>query len=813
MGPKSTLKIRLLLGVVVCAALAAVAGSLRVPCRDGLHFLIYITLVVIASGMRVVMPGGDSSISINFPFILLTIVSGSPFEAILIAGASVFAQCLSKTGRFTPEQIVFNVADTIVSTAAAWLLYVPVFRYTGQIAPAVAAATFIYFSVNATLVARMIGWASNQKILHVLQHGFLDTVPYYLFAAALATAVALISEHYGWLSGQLIFPVGWACYLTARFYMSRLEEKREHYEELTTVHMRTIEALAMAIEAKDQNTHDHLCRVRVYVGEIGAEMNLSELEQKALVAGSLLHDIGKLAVPEHILTKPGKLTPQEFEKMKIHPAVGAGILERVGFPYPVVPIVRSHHERWDGKGYPDGLVGSAIPVGARILSAVDCFDALVSDRPYRPAIPLEKAMEYLKENAGTQFDPEVVEVLERRYRDLEEMARHESEKPSPVKNDLLQVPGGAPAAGFETSGEIKESFVERRKSDRRRSGPNPLASIAAAGQEAQTLLELSQGLGNSLALEDTLSVMAVKLLRLIPYDCFVMYLVEDDELRTAYSRGEDQMLFQSLRIPLGEGVSGWVAQSGKPMINGNPSVEPGYIQPGQETHLFSALSLPLQNVAEGKPETVLGVLTLYSSQPDAFTLDHLRILQAVIDKAARSIENSLHYRRVESASMTDYLTGLLNARGFVSEAQRRIDEGNKTLALLACDLNDFKSVNDTEGHAVGDQLLRSVADVFVQQCSPDSILARLGGDEFAALIPVSSEEETARLVRSIVSAIERASRKMLAGRTVSASLGVAYYGTDASSIAELSTIADQRMYSKKRSSGEYRRILQIARAV
>ena len=115
-----------------------------------------------------------------------------------------------------------------------------------------------------------------------------------------------------------------------------------------------------------------------------------ESELEALRAAALLHDIGKLAVPEHIISKPGKLTPEEFEKMKIHPVVGAEILERVKFPYPVVPIVRSHHEKWDGSGYPDGLKGEDIPIGARILAAVDCLDALASDRQYRKAIPLDE---------------------------------------------------------------------------------------------------------------------------------------------------------------------------------------------------------------------------------------------------------------------------------------------------------------------------------------------------------------------------------------------------------------------------------------
>ena len=175
--------------------------------------------------------------------------------------------------------------------------------------------------------------------------------------------------------------------------------------------MRTIEALALAIEAKDQTTHTHLQRVRTYAVAVATELNLPEGEIEALRAAALLHDIGKLAVPEQIINKPGKLTPEEFEKMKVHPLVGAEILERVAFPYPVAPIVRSHHERWDGTGYPEGLSGEQIPIGARILAAVDCLDALASHRQYRPALPLGEAMAKVKEKAGTWFDPQVVEIL------------------------------------------------------------------------------------------------------------------------------------------------------------------------------------------------------------------------------------------------------------------------------------------------------------------------------------------------------------------------------------------------------------------
>src|SRR6202020_1478084 len=236
-------------------------------------------------------------------------------------------------------------------------------------------------------------------------------------------------------------------------YLGKLDDEKRHVEEMANLHLRTIEALALAIEAKDHTTHEHLQRVRVYAIEVGKELGVVGPELEALHAAALLHDIGKLAVPEHIISKPGRLTPEEFEKMKIHTLVGAEILERVRFPYPVVPIVRAHHEKLDGSGYPYGLKGTEIPIGARILSAVDYLDALASDRQYRRAMPLDEVMQRLSLESGKAFDPKVVEVLTRRYRSLENLAQAQSAAQSvPALPSALTISKGpAPDAGFENA--------------------------------------------------------------------------------------------------------------------------------------------------------------------------------------------------------------------------------------------------------------------------------------------------------------------------------------------------------------------------
>src|SRR6059058_6082167 len=419
---------------------------------------------------------------------------------------------------------------------------------------------------------------------------------------------------------------------------------------MANLHLRTIEALALAIEAKDHTTHDHLQRVRVYAVELAKELGLESDDIEALRAAAQLHDIGKLAVPEHIISKPGRLTPEEFEKMKIHPVVGAEILERVRFPYPVVPIVRAHHEKWDGSGYPFGLKGTDIPIGARILSAVDFLDAMASDCQYRRALPMHEVLQRLAAESGKSFDPKVVEVLEKRHRQLEKLVEpgSDNEGGSQLSTDLKVERGEAPAAGFEDIA-VKDPAANEARF---------LFSIAAARQEAQTLFELSQDLGASLSLGETLSVFSVKLLRLVPYDAIAIYIKRGQELIPEHVSGDNHRLFASLRIPLGQGLSGWVAQNRKPIVNGNPSVEPGYLNdPAKFSTLRAALAVPLEGV-----NGVVGVMTLYHADKDAFSKDHLRILLAISSKVSLSIENALKYRQAESSATTDYLTGLPNAR-------------------------------------------------------------------------------------------------------------------------------------------------------
>jgi putative nucleotidyltransferase with HDIG domain len=353
--------------------------------------------------------------------------------------------------------------------------------------------------------------------------------------------------------------------------------------------------------------------------ELAKELGLNADETEALRAASVLHDIGKLAVPEHIISKPGRLTPEEFEKMKIHPTVGAEILEQVNFPYPVAPIVRAHHEKWDGSGYPNGLAGEAIPIGARILAAVDCLDALASDRQYRKALPLDEAMGKVVADAGKSFDPRVVAILRRRYIELEKLANEQPlQAPPKLSTDIKVKPGLAPDAGFAASAKPAVNISGRVD--------DFAALTSAARQQGREIIAVSRQTEVCLSVEDLLSLLSVRLKNLVPHDSMAVYCPKNDVLVPEFVSGENFRLFSSLRIPHGEGLSGWVAENHKAILNGNPSVEPGYLNdPTKYSTLRSALAVPVEGTTG-----VAAVLALYRTAQDAFTADDLRIVETIV---------------------------------------------------------------------------------------------------------------------------------------------------------------------------------------
>ncbi|MBV8205736.1 MAG: diguanylate cyclase [Acidobacteria bacterium] len=776
---------------VAAAALGCfAAGATHWQSSDVLHFICYLGVAMLASVLKVTLPGIDGTMSVNFLFILLGVMEMSLGETLLLGAAAVVMQCYWKPAkRLHPIHFIFNISQLTAASTATYAVYhgASTTIFQGKQQPlALMAAAITYFLFNTAAMSVVISLTEQKRASRVWKQCYFWSFPYYLMGAGITEAVRQLDRTVGWQTSLLLMPAVYIIYRSYRLYLGKLETEKQHVEAMAGLHLRTIEALALAIEAKDHTTHDHLQRVNVYAMEIAHEMGLTYEQKEALRAGALLHDIGKLAVPEHIISKPGKLTPEEFEKMKIHPVVGAEILEQVQFPYPVVPIVRSHHEKWDGTGYPDGLKGEEIPIGARILSTVDCLDALATDRQYRRALPLDEAMRRVADDAGKAFDPKVVEILQRRYVELERMAAAQPrEERATLSTELRVERGAAPAAGFAADTAVRGSHQ-----------PDFLSSIAAARREAQTLFELTHHLGNSLRLDETLLILAESVRKLVPHDAIAIYLLKEKRLRPEFVSGENSRLFLSLEIPLGQGLSGWVAHNRKPILNGNPSVEPGYLNdPAKFSTLRSAVAVPLEG-ANG----VLGVLTLYGAQADAFSSDHLRVLLAISSKLGLAIENALKYRLAETSATTDYLTGLLNARSLFQELESemgRCRREKKKLQLLVCDLNGFKAINDRFGHMDGNRLLRTFAERLKETCRGYDCVARMGGDEFVIAAPGLPTENVPELALRIEEIAHQAGIAICSEDLLSASLGSACFPEDGATAEELLSEADRRMYVAK----------------
>jgi diguanylate cyclase (GGDEF)-like protein/putative nucleotidyltransferase with HDIG domain len=787
------LRARVYIGLVLAFGLwMLVAGLLNWQTENTSQFLVYLAIAALASGLKVNLPAITGTMSVTSLFLLISLVQLNQGQTMVIGFISTLIQCVWKPkSPIKTVRVAFSLAATCISVSFASRLFALPFpgeNGNGDILRVMATAC-AYFVVNTCLVAGVISLTEGRPFARIWQQCYFWCFPYYIGGAFLAWIASLLKGTLDWQASLVLVPVAYFIYHTYKVYLQRLEDEKKHVEEMAGLHLRTIEALALAIEAKDHTTHDHLRRVRVYALEVGERMLLSEMEMNSLRAAALLHDIGKLAVPEHIISKPGKLTPEEFEKMKIHPVVGAQILEQVQFPYPVVPVVLSHHEKWDGSGYPKGLKAEEIPIGARILSAVDCLDALASDRQYRRALPLDEAMRIVSSESGKAFDPRVVKILENCYRELEQKAlAFPASGAVKLETNIRVERGSAPATGYESPALLPGPMVP--------DAPNPLISIAAARQEVQTLYELTQDLGNSLSLSETLSVVGVRLRRLIPYDAVAIYVRRDNRLIPEYVTGENFRLFSSLQIPVGEGLSGWVAENGKPMLNGNPSVESGYLNdPSKFSTLRSALAVPLAGV-----NGTIGVITLYRQERDAFSTDNLRILLAISFKISMAIDNALMYSQVQTSATVDYLTNLPNARSLFLSLNTEINrcrELNLNLAVVVCDLDGFKQINDRFGHPQGDRVLRFVASGLAAICRPYEMGARMGGDEFVLLIPDAGKEVLEERIREIRRVAMDAANITPEPSNLSFSVGAAVFPVDGQDADTLLSQADQRMYRAK----------------
>ena len=642
-------------------------------------------------------------------------------------------------------------------------------------------ASLFFYTINSGGVVLAIALASRRPLAEAWRENFFTSALATLAGSSVAAFVFVNLDRGQTLSLLVAGPIIAALYYGYQLNTNRINAALAHADQMKQLFHSTIASLAMAIDAKDQYTHGHVNRVQQLVVMIAVKLRWKEGQEEGvegLKAAALLHDIGKLAIPEYILNKPSGLTKWEIQKMQTHPDVGAEILETVPFPYEVVPYVRHHHEKWDGTGYPDGLKGEDIPLGARILSVADCYDALRSDRPYRAAMSREVALEYITSLIEKSYDPAVVDALVDNIDEFQSrLAATEAAKPVRTENVHSSPPETGPEPHRATT---------------------VFHDIASAHREIQAVYEISESVGKTLNVAETLALVAAKISNLVPYDGCAVFLADPhtDLLLPYNTSGELTEELDNLRITIGTGVTGWVAANNQMLANVSPA--PDFADhPRLKEAFHSCVSIPLS-----LDDRVVGVITVYAKVEAIFQDNHLRLLDTLARQAAAAVNNAIVYEETQEDAYTDALTGLPNLRYFRVFGDQELKRAGRVdypVTLLMMDLDDFKGINDSWGHRVGDRVLIEASNVIRNQLRSSDTCIRYGGDEFVGLLPGAGRE----LARSTVERLQEAVREheivLRHGEVlrVSLSLGSATFPHDARDLDLLLALADQAMYQDK----------------
>lgn len=613
--------------LVVISGLIVIGLSIRDltgrPWAWQLAWLKLAGLTLISGWLSVKLPSGRATISISETFVLAgTVLLGPAVGTVLVALDSLVL-CLKESligVGLRSEQVLFNLAAPSVSIWVAAIVagITPegaAAGLTSEFVLRLAFFTALHFLLSSWLVTFAIAIEQRERAIPIWWANFRELWINFAAGASIA-AFAASSKQFDWAFILVIVPLLIVIYFTYSWSSRRLKAEREKNLELNRVFMSTIEALALAIDAKDQVTHGHIRRVQRYTMALAEALGVKdEKELDAIRAAALLHDTGKLAVPEYILNKPGPLTASEFERMKVHAAVGADILKSINFPYPVEPIVRYHHEAWNGSGYPKGLKGQEIPLGARILSVVDCYDALTSDRPYRPRMTRQQAEQELRDRRGKAYDPWVVDRFLEILDKLEE-------------SDAAEKTQGA------TDGPAAPAIHGHQ-----------LDVITATNAEEREFNELRRDLPRATSLVDATEILYRHLRRVLPAASLALYRPKADsnELAVVAACGVGTSAMDGLVVPIAERISGWVFANSQSVLNSDASLELGPVAKTLSVPLRYAAAVP---VVDGQ---TVGVLAMFASEP--FDKDHRRLLENAATLFVSSLSQPMageHDRRAQS---------------------------------------------------------------------------------------------------------------------------------------------------------------------
>ncbi len=739
------------------------------------------------------IPGVRSKLTLTDVFVCIAILMLGPWAAAVLASIDGLARSARGSSKTLGATALINMGAMNIAVLSASLLSVTLFGPLDRLlyesdrlhefALAIGVITLTNYLINSSIAATAVALFRGRNVIKTWTEDYLWTSPAFFIGALAAGVICKAITIFGFYSFVISLPILLLTYVAYRSYLGRVETSNRHIEGLTKLHLATVESLTMAIDAKDDLSRGHIQRVRILAEGLARAVAYPEDQMEGLKAAALLHDIGKLAVPEYILSKPGKLTAAEYSKVMIHPVVGADILSNVEFPYEVVPIVKHHHERYDGTGYPSGLKGEEIPFGARILTVVDCYEALTTNRPHRPRYTRDQALDLMRGEQGRTFDPVLLEVFLDIIDSLEVALPALSARPVSLlgvetnSTDRLFEPGFGPTPRTPTEKALRD--------------------IAAAQREVLSLYEISLTLGSTLKLSEVLPIVAAKLENIANFTTLVIYLAEGNKLRAAYVIGKNAEALKGLEMAVAEGGAGWVAEHRQVLIGGSPLADLERPLGLAAAAYHSTAIFPLEH-----DHALVGTLALYCEEVRGYSADEVRLLETISRHTAAAVHNALAFERTQESALTDNLTGLPNSRymySFFDQERSRSERHGYALVLMMMDLDGFKKINDTFGHHVGDEILRQVAQVSRAQVRSGDTLIRYAGDEFVAVLHRVTPDMVLEMKTRLQSAVDNFAYEVRPGRVarIGISIGYATYGQDGTAIDELMEVADQRMYQDK----------------
>ena len=750
------------------------------------EWLILAVLTVVSGSAPIRLYSIPVALSVSETFVFTSLIFFGPAAGTLTVAidAAVISFWSFKRGQ-TLFKIVFNVcALPLTIWIAAQVLFAvggfqPLFGHRQESIPLqrllwpLLLCTVTYFLLSSWILTFAIALERRVSPFSIWRNNFAWISLNYIGGASVAALIVTFTKQLDStfiLIIVTVLPVMALLYFTYSRRVDRVQDANRHLVELNTLYVSTIETLAMAIDAKDQVTHGHIRRVQQYAVGLAGYLGVTDQSLiQAIEAAALLHDMGKLAVPEYILNKPGALTPAEFDRMKLHASIGADILSSINFPYPVVPIVRHHHENWDGSGYPDGLKGTQIPMGARILSVVDCYDALTSDRPYRPRLSDSDATRILLERRGTMYDPLVVDTFLRVHEALSVDSVTSRSGGDVELIGLARKPGAISGSGLAPAG---------------------LTDIAASTEEMLVLYDLARSLLGQLELADAAEIISKHLRRIVPASTCVIFLydVEKDELVAAHASGESSSQFSELRIPRGQRLTGWVAANNQSILNSDPVLDFGDSARHFRPQLRSCLSTPLMTASQ-----LVGVLSVYSTIADAFTDDHRRLLEVV----ARQVSGTVRQVReadLEKSQPREDAQGLPHrerVENFVAaEIDLATDQTN--LSIICIEVSGVAHFEQRRTRAASVVLPDDVLTGIKRVLRGADLLCRYSDTEFVVVL-TQTDSVAAAVVASRIAEILAEARPSFMD-TSRLTLGVASAPRDGRTLPELVATAQQHRW-------------------